>query len=119
VENIAKLILIELKMTLPKILVVFKYLPFLMPTYKLHKNNYKLLTNAHGLVFALTSFIVTCVLMKLMIIFNEWVKIITNGYQHFINMKTSFWIVESIIDFKINIPKKDRRCLCRTHYIML
>jgi hypothetical protein len=40
VEDIAKLILIELKMTLPKISVVFKFLPFLMPTYKLHKNNY-------------------------------------------------------------------------------
>jgi hypothetical protein len=117
VENIAKLILVELKMTLPKIPVVFKSLPFLMSSYKLHKNNYKLLTNAHGSVFALTSFILTCALMKLIILFNEWVKIITNGYQNFINMKTSFWIVKSIIDFKINILEK--RCLCRTHYIML
>ncbi len=68
-------------MTLPKIPVVFKSLPFLMPTYKLHKNNYKLFTNVHGSVFALTSFIFTCVLMRLMILFDEWVKIITNGYQ--------------------------------------
>lgn len=35
VENHFKIILIELKMTLPKIPIVFKSLPFLMPTYKL------------------------------------------------------------------------------------
>ncbi len=92
-ENIAKIILIELKMTIPKIPVVFKYLPFLMPTYKLHKKNYRWFTNAHGSIFAFTSLILTCALIKILTLFNEWVKIITYGYQKFINMKTSFWIV--------------------------
>jgi hypothetical protein len=119
VENITKLILIELKIILPKIQIVFKYLPFLMPTYKLHKKNYRWLTNVRGSVFALTSLILTCALMKLLTLLNEWVKIITNGYHIFINMKTSFWIVESIIDSIINICEKDRRCLRRKHYIML
>ncbi len=83
-------------MTLPKIPVVFKSLPFLLPTYKLHKNNYGWFANAHGSIFALTSFMLTFALMKLMTLFNEWVK----NYNKWVS---KFYQYENIIlDCRIN-----------------
>jgi hypothetical protein len=79
-EHITKLITIELETILFKILLVSKTLPFLMPIYKVHNKSYTWLTNVHGSIFAFTTHVFTCVLMKLMVIFKEWVKIGTNGY---------------------------------------
>lgn len=79
-------------------------LRFIMQVYKLHKKSYRWLTNAHGSIFTLMTHVVTYAFMKFMIFLKEWIKIRIYAYQRFFNIKTSiFWIVESIIDFTINL----------------
>jgi hypothetical protein len=79
-EHTTKVITIELETILFKILLVSTSLPFLMLIYKLHNKRCTWLTNVRGFIFAFTTHVLTCVLMKLMVIFKEWVKIRTNGY---------------------------------------
>jgi hypothetical protein len=82
------------------------YLPFIMPIYKLLKKSYRWLINAHGSIFTLMTHVVTYALMKFTIFFKEWKKIKIYGYQKKFNIKTfMFFIVKSIIDFTINLPK--------------
>jgi hypothetical protein len=92
--HIANLIAIKLETILLEMPMMFTSLPFIMPIYKLHKNSYRWLTNAHGSIFTLTTHVVIYAFMKLMILFKEWSKIRIYGYQRFFNIKTSmFWIV--------------------------
>jgi len=69
-EHITKLITIKLETIILKILLVSTSLPLLMPIYKFHNKSCTWFTDVHGSIFALTTHVLTCVLMKLMVMFN-------------------------------------------------
>lgn len=95
--------LIELALEIPKI---SKSLPFRMPIYKLHKKTCRWIISAQGTIFSMLAHILIVALMRFLPLFKEWVKVRTYGYEKNLQTKISiFWIVESIIDFSINMPK--------------
>lgn len=82
-------------------------LPYLMGTYKQHKNTYRWLTNAHDSIFSAIAQFITTTLKGIIPILKQWFSRRIQTYHSLMGIETSnFWIVDSVIDLALNLPEK-------------
>ena len=99
-----KLQLIEL---LPECLPIFNALPYLIASYKLHKTNYRWLTNAFQTVFSNLAILLTLTSIEILESIKLWAKVTERGIKNFLHIDTSlYWIIDSIMDATLNFPDK-------------
>ena len=95
----------NLEEILPECPLPYKCLPFLMATFKQHKNKYRWLTNAYCTIFSNIALLLTITSNLIMESFKEWALVKLKDFQKFLQVRTSiFWIVDSIIDTMVNLP---------------
>lgn len=105
--NILDMVLAELHNILPDCPPPCEALPYLMATFKQHKNKYRWLTNAHCTVFTNIAVLLTITSKVILDAFKSWARLTEEGYERFLNVKTNlFWLVDSIIDTTLNFPQQ-------------
>jgi hypothetical protein len=91
---------------LPECPQPYQALPYIMATYKVHKTKYRWLTNAYCTIFSHIASLLTITAMLVLESFKSWAHSSEQGYQSFLNARTSmFWMVDSVIDTALNFPK--------------
>lgn len=97
----------EISNLLPEVRVSFEALPYLMATYKLHKNKYRWLTNAFQTVYSNLAHLLTIATMLVLEQVRIWASDTTNGFSRFMRCNSSFyWLVNSSIEVALNLPNK-------------
>lgn len=92
---------------LPEIPLQSAPLPYLMGTFKQHKNTYRWLTNAHDSIFSTMAQFITTALKGIIPILKQWFTRRIQTYSSLMGTKTSnFWIIDSVIDLALNLPEK-------------
>ena len=82
-------------------------LPYLMGTFKQHKNTYRWLTNAHMSVFSTIAQFVTAALMGILPVLKLWFAKRTQSYSSILGIRTkNFWMIDSVLDIALNLPDK-------------
>ena len=98
---------VDLRNILPEIKIAHQALPYLMATYKQHKNKYRWITNAFQTCYSGIAHLITICNMLILESIKEWAAQTTRGYKNFLQADTSlFWIVNSAIDVTLNMPEK-------------
>jgi hypothetical protein len=97
----------DLKDILPEFLPPYQALPYLMATYKQHKNKYRCLINAFYTVFSNIATLLTITSKVLLESVKAWALSKTQSYKSFLKVDTSiFWLVDSIIETTLNLPSE-------------
>jgi hypothetical protein len=97
----------QLLILLPECPPIYNALPYLMATYKLHKTNYRWLTNAYQTVFSNIAILFTLTSNILLESIKIWARSTEKGLKNFLQVETSFyWIIDSVLDATINLPEK-------------
>lgn len=97
----------EICSLLPEIPLHIARLPYLMGTFKQHKNTYRWLTNAHNSIFSTIAQFITVALKGIIPTLKQWFAKRSQTYSTLMGSKTSnFWIVDSVIDMTLNMPEK-------------
>ena len=82
-------------------------LPYIMGTYKIHKNNFRWLTNAHECIFTPTTIFLTKCLKGLLLIIKEYTDTLHTNLNTFSKIDSNaLWLIESQFDFLVNIPNE-------------
>lgn len=90
---------------LPEAPPAYNSLPFLMATYKQHKQKYRWLTNAFRTVYSNIATLITLATMAVLDHFRVWAKKTVTGYNRFLKIDTSIlWMVDSILHVTLNLP---------------
>ena len=97
----------EICSLLPEIPMQIARLPYLMGTYKQHKNTYRWLTNAHNSVYSTIAQFVTTALMGIIPALKSWFAKRIQSYGSLLGTRTkNFWMIDSVIDLALNLPEK-------------
>ena len=97
----------EITSLVPEMLVSYQALPYLMSTYKLHKDKYRWLTNAFQTVYTNIAHLITIATIQILESVKEWAHKKQIAYARFLNVNTSlFWIVNSSIEVALNLPNQ-------------
>lgn len=105
--SIIELMTISLRDLIPELNVSYNSLPYLMATYKLHKNKYRWLTNAFCTVYSNLTHMLTISTMLIFDSVKEWAATVHSGFSSFLKVDTSlFWLVNSAIEVALNLPDK-------------
>lgn len=97
----------EICLLLPEIPLQIARLPYLMGTFKQHKNTYRWLTNAHNSVFSTIAQFITIALKGIIPVLKQWFYKRAQTYRSLMGTETSnFWIIDSVIDLALNLPHK-------------
>jgi hypothetical protein len=97
----------DLRNILPKFLPPYQSLPYLMATYKQHKNKYRWLTNDFHTVFSNIATLLTITSKIILESVKAWAHLKILSYKNFLRADTSiFWLVDSIIDTTLNLPNE-------------
>lgn len=97
----------EINELVPQLQISSMALPYLMATYKLHKQKYRWLTNAFQTVFSNLAHMLTLATMAVLDQVRDWAKNTMMGYSNFLSCSTSiFWLVNSSIEVALNLPEK-------------
>jgi hypothetical protein len=97
----------NLILTLPEFPLVYNALPFLMATYKQHKQKYRWLTNAFQTIFSNCATVLTIATMEVLEKVKIWCKKTKVGYLNFLQVNTSlYWIVDSALQVTLNLPPR-------------
>ena len=92
---------------MPELNVSYQALPYLMSTYKLHKNSYRWLTNAFHTVYSNIANMLTITMMRVLEFVKEWVQMKRILYARFLKVETLlFWLVNSSIEVALNLPNQ-------------
>ena len=80
-------------------------LPFLMATYKIHKQSFRWLTNAHNCLFSSATQLITLCLQVTLEKLKDYTGILNYKIKTFSKViANTFWLIDSQYDFLINIP---------------
>lgn len=105
--TVIEIVTTSLRDLVPKLNVSYNSLPYLMATYKLHKNKYRWLTNAFRTVYSNLAHMLTIATMLILDKVKEWASNVHTGYINFLRVDTSaFWLVNSAIEVALNLPNK-------------
>lgn len=97
----------ELRIFLPESPPPFNALPFLMATFKVHKQSYRWLTNAFRTTYSNIAVLLTLTTVQILEMLKAWALKKRNAYRNFLRVETSlFWIIDSILQFSLNLPKQ-------------
>jgi uncharacterized protein YuzB (UPF0349 family) len=97
----------EILILVPELQISFRALPYLMSTYKQHKNRYRWLTNAFQTCYSNLAHLLTIATMALLESVKEWAVLTYEGYTRFLRCNTSiYWLVNSSIEVALNLPAK-------------
>ena len=97
----------DLVYILPEFPPQFHTLPYLMATYKQHKNKYRWLTNAFQTVFSNIASLLTMTSKLILEAFKAWALFKAIGYKRFFRVQTRlYWIIDSVIDTTLNLPSE-------------
>jgi len=92
---------------IPELRCQFSALPYMMATYKLHKQKYRWLTNAHNTIFSELAHILTIATMPILEAYKSWAAELAKCYKQFLQVETSlFWLVNSTVEVALNLPTK-------------
>jgi hypothetical protein len=92
---------------LPELPLRIARLPYLMGTFKQHKNAYRWLTNAHNSIYSTIAQFITIALLGIIPLLKQWFSKRIQTYTSLMGVDTSnFWIIDSIIDMALNLPEK-------------
>jgi len=95
----------EIKTLVPYMQISFQALPYLMATYKMHKNKYRWLTNAFQTIYSNLAHLLTITTMAVLDMVKTWSNSTVQGYRHFLKCQTSiFWMINSSIEAALNLP---------------
>lgn len=95
----------EILTLLPEVPPPFNSLPFLMATFKVHKQSYRWLTNAFRTIYSNIAVLLTLTTVQILEMVKQWAKKKRDSYRSFLQIDTSlFWIIDSILQFTLNIP---------------
>lgn len=98
-------VLEDLRIILPEIPPPFNSLPFLMATFKVHKQSYRWLTNAFRTVYSNIAVLLTLTTVQILEKIKAWCLKKREAYRNFLRVETSiFWIIDSILQFTLNLP---------------
>jgi len=98
---------VEMSTLIPQISISFQALPYLMATYKLHKNKYRWLTNAFHTVYSNLAQLLTLATMAVLEKVKDWTNVTVQGYRNFLQCHTSmFWMINSSIEAALNLPEQ-------------
>lgn len=82
----------------------FQTLPYLMASFKEHKNKYRWIANAHHIIFLGIASLITIATMAVLSSFQSWATKMERGYFNFLKVKPSmYWIINSILDLVLNL----------------
>ena len=91
---------------LPEIPIQNARLPYLMGTFKQHKNAYRWLTNAQKSIFSTMAQFLTIALMGIIPALKQWFAKRLQTYRSLMGAVTkNFWMIDSIIDLALNLPE--------------
>jgi hypothetical protein len=79
----------EISGLVPKLVISHKALPYLMATYKQHKNKYRWLTNAFHILYSNLAHLLTISTMTVLEYVKEWATKTVHGYSNFLRCDTS------------------------------
>ena len=97
----------EIANLVPGLSIPFANLPYLMASYKLHKNKYRWLTNAFQTVYTNIAQLLTITTMQVLVEVKKWAASTAQGYTRFLRCHTSlFWLIDSSIDVALNLPNE-------------
>lgn len=97
----------EIKELIPELQTLQRALPYLMCTYKLHKNKYRWLTNAFQTIYTNLAHFLTITTMIVLEMVKEWAVGMSQGYANFLKVNTSlYWLVNSSIEVALNLPEQ-------------
>lgn len=92
---------------LPELQVSFKSLPYLMATYKQHKQKYRWLTKAFQTIYTNLAHLLTISTMLVLEYVKEWAAATVAGYANFLRCDSSiYWLVNSSIEVALNLPQE-------------
>jgi hypothetical protein len=95
----------EITGVIPELQISYRALPYLMCTYKLHKDKYRWLTNAFQTVYSNLAHLLTITTMLVLEMVKEWAMGLSQGYTNFLKVNTSlYWLVNSSIEVALNLP---------------
>lgn len=96
----------EMCVLLPEIPLQSARLPYLMGTFKQHKNTYRWLTNAHKSIFSNIAQLITTALMGIIPVLIQWCAKRIQTYRSIMGTETkNFWMIDSVIDLALNLPE--------------
>jgi hypothetical protein len=105
--NILETIKSDLLVILPECSQLFNALPFIMATYKLHKQKCQWLTNVFQTIYSNIASLLTLAIIEVLEMFKIWCKKTRDGYNRFLSTQTSlFWSVDSILQVTLNLPEQ-------------
>ena len=106
-STVLDLTALEIRELIPELQISHRSLPYLMCTYKLHKNKYRWLTNAHQTVYTNLAHFLTITTMIVLDLVKEWAMGLSQGYTNFLQVNTSlYWLVNSSIEVALNLPEQ-------------
>ena len=98
---------LEATSLVPELKISYQALPYLMSTYKLHKNSHRWLTNAFHTVYSNIAHMLTITTMRVLESVKEWAQLKMISYARFLKVETSlFWLVNLSIEVALNLPNK-------------
>ena len=104
---ILQLTALEATSLVPELNISYQALPYLMSTYKLHKNLYRWLTNAFHTMYSNIAHMLTITTMRVLESVKEWAQLKRISYARFLKVETSlFWLVNSSIEVALNLPNQ-------------
>jgi len=96
----------EISNLVPQLQIPYQSLPYIMATYKMHKNKYRWLTNAFHTVYSNVAHLLTIASMAVLEKVRDWASSTVTGYGKFLGCQTSiYWLVNSSIEVAINLPE--------------
>ena len=97
----------EILCLVPELQISYQTLPYLMSTYKLHKNKYYWLTNAFHTIYSNVAHLLTIANMKVLESVKEWVQLKQTLYSQFLKVEMSMvWLINSSVKMALNLPDK-------------
>jgi len=96
----------EISDLVPQLSIPYVALPYLMATYKQHKNKYRWLTNAFNTIYSNIAHLLTIATMQILEQLKNWAEVTMTGYTRFLRCKTSiFWMINSSVEAALNLPE--------------
>ena len=90
-------------------------LPYIMGTYKIHKNSFRWLTNAHDCLFSPITNFITSALQIIFLVLKDFTDKLQSKLSTFSQVKTNaLWLIESQYDFLVNLPDNIQVPTCET-----
>jgi len=95
----------DLNTLIPELQCQYMALPYIMATFKQHKQKYRWLTNAHNTIFSSLAHLITIATMPILESVKAWATELATCYKQFMQVETSlYWIVNSAVEMALNLP---------------